>query len=75
MRSKVPKKLNKLRGYIGGFISSGGYAKSPTHWGMLVGLAQAYNTVCGDGEQIVRLPKNPFEEPADENTSPGPGAE
>lgn len=77
MRAKVPRKLNKLKGYIGGYVSSGIYAKSPMHYGMLVGLAQAYNFVCGDGEQISHLPPNPFKDELEPSEDPGagPGAE
>jgi hypothetical protein len=59
MRSKVPKKLQKLKGFIGGFVSEGRYARDERSYGVLLGLVMAYNVMCGQDEKIVRVPNFP----------------
>jgi hypothetical protein len=62
MRAKVPKKLAKLRGYIGGFVNERMYARDERSYGVLLGLTMAYNLMCGQDEKIVRIPEFPTPE-------------
>lgn len=71
MRAKVPKKLAKLRGYIGGFVNERMYARDERSYGVLLGLTMAYNLMCGQDEKIVRVPEFPVTEPI---TSESPSA-
>jgi len=68
MRTKVPKKIQKLRGFIGGYVSEQRYARDERSYGVLLGLTIAYNIVCGDGEKIVRIPEFPTPEVTPEVT-------
>jgi len=68
MRAKVPKKLNKLRGYIGGFVNERMYARDERSYGVLLGLTMAYNLMCGQDEKITRVPEFPTTQPTQDES-------
>ena len=68
MRSKVPKKLAKLRGYIGGFVNERLYTRDERSYGVLLGLTMAYNLMCGQDEKIVRVPEFPTTQPTQDES-------
>lgn len=60
---KQPKKLVRLKGLIGNVLEQGMWRKEPSHYGILLGAIMAYNVVCGEGEQIKKVPSYPEAEP------------
>jgi hypothetical protein len=59
---KPPKKIARLKGLIGNILEQGLWRKDPSHYGILLGAIMAYNMVCGEGEQIKKVPEYPAAE-------------
>jgi hypothetical protein len=69
MRNKPPKKILRLKSLIENILQQGMWKKEPSHYGILLGTIMAYNVVCGDGEQIKKVPDYPSVESNTDDSS------